>query len=222
MRLAYVTVVRGAGVIESIGGYNPGRNELRVVAWPGMTDRVVVRDMPATVRQQFARERVELGHALQDPFWDSAGASVYAVAAIVSVPDATLYALERADAAKGGAIFVSELANISGVAPAPNGRALLADMSGLGSAPWFEARATTGDQAAWRWAATKGDPLELRWHSRPAWAPDSRAVVYPLCEPRYGAESSSTFCTLTLLTPQGGAALVPSASMERVDWGRDE
>ncbi len=165
--------------------------------------------------------RSELGHALEYPFWDSTGALIYVLAALIGVPDAVLYSLERADASKGGSTFVRQLGNITGVTPAPHGRAFLAGRWGLGGGPWFEARSTTGGDGAWQWANTQQDPTEVRWPGAPTWAPDSQAVAYALCEEQYGSTGFSSFCSLALLTPRDTAILVPSIGGALLDWGRD-
>ncbi|HSH81503.1 MAG TPA: hypothetical protein VLA19_23485 [Herpetosiphonaceae bacterium] len=221
-RIAYVTPITGAGPIESnVGAYTPGHNELRVARRHGQGDHVIVREVPANTPQIDTFKRSELGHALESPFWDRTGASIYVLAAVIGVPDATLYSLERADASRGGSTFVSQLSNISGAMPAPNAQAFLVGMSGLGGAPWFEAHSTTGDDAAWSWARTEGDPLELRWPGPATWAPDSQAVAYSLCEVLYGPTGRSSFCSLALLTPRGTTTLLPSIGGGLLDWGRD-
>jgi hypothetical protein len=192
-----------------------------VVSWQGQNDRVIVRDVPANTPPIDSFQRSALGHAVEQPFWDSTGSSIYLFAALMGVPDAMLYNLERADASREGSTYVKQLSNIGVVTPAPNGQAFLAGQFGLGGGPWFEAQATTGDDAAWRWASTQQDPLELRWPGQPTWAPDSRAVGYILCEPQSGETSLSTFCSLALLTPRDTAVLVPGIENTLLDWGHD-
>ncbi len=116
---------------------------------------------------------------------------------------------------------MSQLSNIGGAMPAPNAQAFLVGMSGLGGAPWFEAHSTTGNDAAWRWARTESDPLEVNWPRHATWAPDSRAVAYALCQEHYGPTGRSTFCSLALLTPRGTTTLLPSIGGGLLDWGRD-
>jgi hypothetical protein len=221
-RLAYITPVIGGGVIESHpGAYHPGRNELHIVDWQGQNDRTIVRDVPANTPQIDSFARSELGHALAHPFWDRTGGSIYVLAAVIGVPDAMLYSLERADVDRGGSTFVKELANVGSVEPSPDGRAFLAGLAGLGGGPWFQAYATQGDDATWQWASTQPDPLELKWPGRPAWAPDARAVAYVECEPRYAPASMTNYCSLALLTSTGTDVLLRAIEGAMLDWGRD-
>ena len=220
--IAYVTVVRGAGLIESgAGNYNPGRNELHVVSWRGQADRAIVREVPANTPTIDNLKRSELGHALQTPFWDPAGKAIYVFAALVGVPDATLYGLEQADADKGGSTFLRQFDNISNVVPSPERRAFLVGLAGLGGGPWFEARAVTGDDAAWTWANTQQDPFEKEFFGGAVWAPDSRAVAHVICEPAYSETSIGDFCSLAIRTPRGSSVIVRSIE-GGLDWGRDE
>ena len=216
-RIAYVTVAGGEGL---------RRNQLRLVNWLGQNDWPIVRDLPPNTPPigipGSESDRAGLEHVMEDPFWDRDGRYVYVLSFVRYQALAGFSIWERADARNGGSTFLGELPEVMGATPAPDREAVLFSVSSARGDSWFVARAIGGDDQAWRWAETQNGTSSMA----PAWAPGGSAVAYYRCE-----LEQPDRCSLELLTPQGGATLIPAVfggaapdlSLPlTLDWGRDE
>ena len=216
-RIAYVTLPVGDGL---------RRAQLRLVSWLGQNDWPVVRDLPPNIPPigipGSQSERAGLEHVMEHPFWDAEGRYIYVPSFVLYQALAGFSIWERADATDGGSTFLGELPEVFDATPAPGRQAALFSVSSARGDSWFVARAIGGEDTDWRWAETPNGISAIA----PAWAPDARAVAYYRCELEQPEQ-----CSLELLTPQGGAQLIPDVfggtAPDRsrplvLDWARDE
>ena len=218
-RIAYVTGRGGEGV---------RRNQLRLVNWRGDNDWPVVTDLPPELPpigvpgSQPGRDSLE--HMMADPVWDADGRYIYVPSFVIYQVLTDFFIWERADATNGGSTFIGELPGGSAT-PSPDRRAVLFGASSARGDSWFVARALppegTPSDGDWQWAETPQGDTSVS----PAWAPDGQAVAYYRC-----ALDAPDWCSLELLTPEGGATLIPNvfggAAPDfsvplALSWGRD-
>jgi hypothetical protein len=154
------------------------------------------------------------------PVWDSEGRYIYVPSFVIYQVLTDFFIWERADAVNGGSTFVEELPG-GDATPAPGNEATLIGATSARGDTWFVARALGDTSGDWSWAETPKGITALA----PAWAPDAQAVAYYHCEIEQPEQ-----CELRLLTPDGGAMLLPEVfggvapdytRPLSLSWGRD-
>jgi hypothetical protein len=135
----------------------------------------------------------QLEHVMTTPLWDATGKFIYVASFVLTQVETDFTILERADASKGGSVFLESAFGLGEAFGAPDRRVAVFLVGSARGDVQLVARALDPNlnAAQYAWATTKDDALYVA----PAWAPTSAALAALRCP-----LSDENRCDLVLLT----------------------
>jgi Tol biopolymer transport system component len=197
------------------------RNQLRLVNWQGQNDWAVVTTLPRnTPPIGIPGNKVppeQLFHRMIAPVWNAQGTAIYAPAYVLYQALSDFFIWERADATKGGSVFLSEMPSVDTAVASPDRRAAIfttADATGYAGLIARSLDPNVPD-SQYAWAERQAQP-GTEHYAAPAWSPSSDAVAVFRCN------ETARRCDVVLLAPgqREPMVLIPGVINSFLAWGR--